>query len=84
MEPSLKARENRVRRALRRQGWTLRKSRRRDLLALDYGLYRVEASNGDEAPAFASVMGWGWSLNELEEILADQREAARQAAEAQP
>ncbi len=32
-----KARENRARRAAERQGFTVRKSRTRDLLALDYG-----------------------------------------------
>jgi hypothetical protein len=42
-----KARENRLRRAAKRQGLRLVKSRRRDPLAVGYGLYWVVATDGD-------------------------------------
>jgi hypothetical protein len=47
MDPALKARENRARRAAERQGLILVKSRRRDPRALGYGRYRLDkASTG--------------------------------------
>ena len=46
-----KIRENRLRAAAERQGYLLRKSRRRDPRADDYGLYAVvEASRGARMP----------------------------------
>ena len=36
-----KVRENRLRRMAKRQGYILQKCRRRDKLALDYGMYRL-------------------------------------------
>jgi hypothetical protein len=44
---SLKVRENRMRRVAERQGLALRKSRRRDQRALDFGGYRVIDRSGD-------------------------------------
>jgi hypothetical protein len=52
-----------------RQGLRLVKSRRRDPLAIDFGRYRVETSDGVEPAAFASSMGWGLTLDEAEDRL---------------
>lgn len=41
MEQDEKIRENRLRRAANRQGLVLRKTRRRDPRALDYGLWMI-------------------------------------------
>ncbi len=41
MDMDEKVRENRIRRMLKRQGFELRKSRRRDPLAYDFGGYLV-------------------------------------------
>jgi hypothetical protein len=41
MDDAAKVLENRLRRAVARQGYTLRKSRRRDPRALDFGLYAI-------------------------------------------
>jgi hypothetical protein len=76
-EPSEKARENRLRRMADRQGFTLRKPRRRDTRALDYGelwLMRVwveDASGRIEAVAnpddsYDAWLGPFRSLDELE------------------
>jgi hypothetical protein len=70
MDNSAKVRENRLRRMAERQGYRLVKSRRRDPLAVDFGRYRVETADGVEATRFASTMGWGLTLNEVEERLA--------------
>jgi hypothetical protein len=45
MEPSDKVRENRLRRMAARQGMELRKSRRRDPRAIDYGQYWLVDQN---------------------------------------
>jgi hypothetical protein len=61
-----KVRENRLRRMAARQGLELRKSRRRDPRALDYGRYWL---------VIASINGlalggeWGVSLDEVEDYL---------------
>ena len=41
MEQKDKVKENLFRRVLTRRGYTLEKSRRRDVLALDFGRYKV-------------------------------------------
>jgi len=44
---SAKVRENRARRMAERQGYVVQKSRRRDPLALDYGVYRLVNADGN-------------------------------------
>lgn len=44
---SLKAEENRLRRVAARRGMTLRKSRRRDVRAVDYGKWYLSSDGGD-------------------------------------
>ncbi len=41
MDQAEKARENKVRRMAEREGFALQRSRRRDPLAIDYGVYRL-------------------------------------------
>lgn len=69
MDQSIKVRENRLRRMAERQGLRLVKSRRRDPLAVDFGRYRVETGDGVEPARFASPMGWGLTLGEVEHRL---------------
>ena len=69
MEASAKVRENRLRRMAERQGFRLVKSRRRDPRAVGFGRYRVETRDGIEATRFASPMGWGLTLDEVEKRL---------------
>lgn len=69
METSEKVRENRARRAVERRGFRLVKSRRRDPMAIGYGKYRVETGDGVEATGFGSTMGWGLTLDEVEDRL---------------
>jgi hypothetical protein len=61
-----KIRENRLRRAASRQGLSLRKSRRRDPQALEYGRYWLI-----DPYMNAMVAGgqWGYSLDDIEEEL---------------
>lgn len=66
MDQSIKVRENRLRRMAERQGLRLVKSRRRDPLAVDFGKYRIETGDGVEPERFASPMGWGLTLDEVE------------------
>ena len=73
MENAEKVRENRIRRMAERQGFRLVKSRRRDPFAVDFGRYRVETGDGIEATAFASTMGWGLTLDEVEKRLTSPR-----------
>lgn len=69
MDQNTKVRENRLRRAAERQGLRFRKIRRLDPLAIDYGRYRVETADGVEPERFASAMGWGLTLDEVEDRL---------------
>ena len=66
MENAEKVRENRLRRMAERQGFRFVKSRRRDPFAVDFGRYRIETADGVEATRFASTMGWGLTLDEVE------------------
>lgn len=59
---SEKVRENRVRRMATRQGLRLVRSRRRDPLALDYGLYRLIDAGG-------SVLTRAKNLDDIEQAL---------------
>ena len=70
MDQDEKVRENRVRRAVERRGLRLVKSRRRDPMAVGYGKYRIETGDGIEATGFDSTMGWGLTLDEVEDRLA--------------
>ncbi len=45
MDQDEKVRENRLRRVAERRGWELRKSRRRDPLAIDYGQWTVTSAS---------------------------------------
>lgn len=56
MSPQAKSREDTIRRVAQRRGFALRKSRRRDPLALDYGrLELVNLSTDTVVTAFASI-----------------------------
>lgn len=69
-----KVRENRLRRAAERQGKLLVKSRRRDLRALDYGLYVLVADTADnrvgryggQVAISAFARGEGVTLDQIE------------------
>lgn len=52
-----------------RRGLRLHKSRRRDPRAVDFGRYRVETDDGVEVAPYVSTMGWGLTLDEVEERL---------------
>lgn len=69
MEAPEKVRENRVRRAVARRGYTFAKSRLRDPAAVGFGLIRVETDEGQEAADFRSADGLGLALDEIEERL---------------
>ncbi len=71
MDTSEKVRENRARRTAALQGLALRKSRRRDSHALDYGGYWLI-----EGEANAVVVGdlWGMSLDDVEGWLKRDRQ----------
>jgi hypothetical protein len=65
MADAEKIRENRLRRMAERQGYTLRKSRRRDFRAADYGMYwivdpntRFIVAGGDFGMNLDSVESW--------------------------
>jgi len=64
-----KVRENRLRRMARRQGLALRKSRRRDTRAVDYGQYLLVDARLNAAVAQPLA-----SLDQVEEILAPEEE----------
>lgn len=67
MTPAEKVRENRLRRMADRQGLTLRKSRRRDPRAPDYGVYWLM----DRANVLAPGDGPGLTLDEVERRLTE-------------
>jgi hypothetical protein len=64
-----KIRENRLRRMAERQGFALRRSRRRDPHALDYGIYWIIDLAKDTAVASGSYPDRGMDLDEVEEWL---------------
>ncbi|MFD9632833.1 hypothetical protein [Streptomyces violascens] len=63
-----KVRENRLRRMASRQGLTLRRSRRRDRRALDYGLYWLAQADGMQVTASEGI-----TLDEIERFLTEPR-----------
>lgn len=66
-----KIRENRLRRMADRQGYALRKSRRRDPRALDYGTYMLVDRAGNFVVAGADIGGHPGSmyLDDVEAVL---------------
>jgi hypothetical protein len=65
-----KTRENRLRRMADRQGFVLRKSRRRDPQALDFGTYQLVDLDNDIVLGDGAVFsGFGCDLDEIEEWL---------------
>lgn len=66
-----KVRENRLRRMADRRGWDLRKSRRRDSGALDFGTYQlVEPSRNALVLGDSDLAGgFGMSLDQIEDFL---------------
>ncbi|WP_168706595.1 hypothetical protein [Gordonia paraffinivorans] len=67
-----KVRENRARRAARRQGLRLEKSRARDPRALGYGTYRLVNTINNTVEAHDHTSGYGLSLDEIEQVLAGE------------
>ena len=70
MSDAEKVRENRLRRAARRQGFELRKSRRRDPGAYDYGRWMIVEPGGNTVVAGAQDTGTpSMTLDEVEDWL---------------
>jgi hypothetical protein len=70
-----KVRENRLRRMAERQGLALRKSRRRDPRALEFGTYMLVDPYRNAIAAGDVNRGYGLSLDEIEaELEAGRRE----------
>jgi hypothetical protein len=76
MDQDQKVRENRLRRAAKRQGYLLVKSRRRDPRAIDYGLYVLVGDSAnkygrrsDQAAVSEFANSHGMTLDEVEEYL---------------
>jgi len=65
-----KAREVRVRRAAKRQGLELTRSRRRDPQALDFGRYKLV---DDETHEVVFGDRWGVALDDVEAFLSTER-----------
>lgn len=69
-----KIRENRLRRAARRQGLILVKSRRRDERATDYGTYMLVDGSTSAVVANGLQSGYGLTLDDVEtELLGEGR-----------
>lgn len=65
-----KVRENRLRRMAERQGLALRKSRRRDERALDYGRYMLVDERTNAVVVGTVPLGRPcWTLDDIEEYL---------------
>lgn len=72
MLPSMtaeKVQENRLRRAAERQGLRLRKSRRRDPRALDFGTYMLVDYATNSVTAAGHESGYGLTLDDVEREL---------------
>ncbi len=72
-----KVRENRLRRMAARQGLMLRKSRRRDPYALDYGTYQLVDMSTNILIQWEGIAYPGWSLDEVEEWLTRDHDARK-------
>jgi hypothetical protein len=70
-----KLRENRLHRLCERRGWQLRKSRRRDPQAWDYGTYMVVDPYTNTLVAGNTNDGFGWTLDDVEEFVKPQGRA---------
>ncbi|MFE0532042.1 hypothetical protein ACFW0V_31015 [Micromonospora parva] len=68
-DSATKVRENRLRRAARRQGLTLEKSRSRDPKALDFGTYHLRDESGKVIAKGGTRAAYGLSLDQVEEQL---------------
>jgi hypothetical protein len=68
MNVEAKVEENRLRRMAKRQGLTLRKSRRRDFRALEYGTFDLVDMNGRLVLGNKRT-GYGCSLAAIEDFL---------------
>lgn len=68
-----KVQENRVRRMADRQGLLLRKQRRRDPRALDYGRYMLVDADGNYVVAGVEGGRAAWTLNDCEQYLTSDR-----------
>ena len=77
MDRTEKVRENRLRRAARRQGLMLVKSRRRDRGAADYGTYGIIDPQRDAWVAWRGAHGYGMDLDRVEAWLARPRQPRR-------
>jgi hypothetical protein len=72
-------REARIRRAAKRQGYILRKSRRRDKGAPDFALYGLWAGRRAVNPSLAVIRSpYSWTLDQVEQFLAGPTEDAPQ------
>jgi len=69
MDKDAKTRENRARRAARRQGLTLRKSRTRDLRAVGYGTYWLTDTKTGQTIRWGTRDGLALNITEIEEVL---------------
>lgn len=70
MSDADKIRENRLRRMADRQGLALRKSRRRDPRAIDYGAYGLVDPRTGGLVAGAGALGrMHWTLDDIEDYL---------------
>lgn len=74
MDVEDKVRENRLRRMAERQGVQLKKSRRRDLRALDYGGWMIVDTRFNGVVAGGSPNAFSMSLEDVEAWLTDEKE----------
>jgi len=75
-------REAQLRRVAARMGLAIRKSRARDPMRMDYGLYRVENIAGDYVVTGKFPYNYSLTLDAVEEVL-DELQSVRDDAELQ-
>lgn len=66
---ALKTRETRLRRAARRQGLALQKSRMRDPRGIDYGTYQLVDETGRIVAKASGRAAYGLTLDQIEQRL---------------